>query len=185
MLFGGAVGGLPDYFRLADKPGVDRFRQHCAVLWVPSAYDDCLDCAEGALQLTIAGASWIRSSFSRASTIKRAKSTRRVMLLLSMGSPTCRLQTGRPWLSPSSRALPRTTVHRVSLPKTLRHASTWSSRSTTRSSRASHADALTKALKVHAYTSCPSRVICQPQEKMRRAPRGAQSRTAWAAPDEY
>jgi hypothetical protein len=32
--------------------------------------------------------------------MNRAKSTRRVMLLARMGSPTCRLHTGRPWLSP-------------------------------------------------------------------------------------
>jgi hypothetical protein len=73
--------------------------------------------------------SWMSSSFSGASTIKRAKSTRRVRLLARTGSPTCRLQTGRPWLSPSSRSLPRTTVQRASLPNTRRHASTWSSRS--------------------------------------------------------
>jgi hypothetical protein len=30
-----------------------------------------------------------------------------------MGSPTCRPQTGRHWLSPSSSSLPRTTVYRV------------------------------------------------------------------------
>jgi len=52
----------------------------------------------GRLQPTIAGASWTSSSFSRAATMKRAKSTRRVMLLSRMGSPTCRLHTGRPWL---------------------------------------------------------------------------------------
>src|SRR3954468_5817171 len=38
--------------------------------------------------------------------MNRAKSTLRVMLLARIGSPTCRLQTGRPWLSPSSRSLP-------------------------------------------------------------------------------
>ncbi len=52
--------------------------------------------AEGVWQPTIAGASWTSSSFSRASTMNRAKSTRRVMLLSRMGSPTCRLHTGRP-----------------------------------------------------------------------------------------
>jgi hypothetical protein len=36
-----------------------------------------------------------------------------------------------------SEALPRTTVHRVSLANTRRHASTWSSRSAKRASRAS------------------------------------------------
>jgi hypothetical protein len=35
--------------------------------------------------------------------MNRAKSTRRVRLLSRMGSPTCRLHTGKPWLSPSSR----------------------------------------------------------------------------------
>ena len=54
-----------------------------------------------------------------------------------MGSPTWRLHTGRPWLSPSSRSLPRTTVQRVSLAKMRRHASTWSSRSAKRARRAS------------------------------------------------
>src|SRR6185369_16847760 len=83
--------------------------------------------AEGVCRPTIAGASWTSSSFCRASTMNRAKSTRRVRLLLRMGSPTCRLHTGRPWLSPSSRSLARTAVHRVSLANTRRHASTWSS----------------------------------------------------------
>src|SRR6266508_2963245 len=77
------------------------------------------------------------SSFSRAATMNRAKSTRRVMLLSRIGSPTCRLHTGRPWLSPSSRSLPRTTVQRVSLAKTRLHASTWSLRSAKRARRAS------------------------------------------------
>jgi hypothetical protein len=36
--------------------------------------------------------------------MNRAKSPRRVRLLLRMGSPTCRLHTGRPWLSPTSRS---------------------------------------------------------------------------------
>ena len=71
--------------------------------------------------------------------MNRAKSTRRVRLLSRIGSPTCRLHTGRPWLSPSSRSLPRTTVHRVSLANTRRHASTWSSRSAKRARRASGA----------------------------------------------
>src|SRR4051812_28422725 len=65
-----------------------------------------------------------------------AKSTRRVMSLWRMGSPTWLLQTGRPWLAPSSKWLPRTTVQRVSLAKTRRVASTWSSRSAKRPSRA-------------------------------------------------
>src|SRR6476646_10757010 len=69
--------------------------------------------------------------------MNRAKSTRRVRLLLRIGSPTWRLHTGSPWLSPSSRSLPRTTVHRVSLANTRRQASTWSSRSANRASRAS------------------------------------------------
>src|SRR5215204_5529544 len=54
--------------------------------------------------------------------MNRAKSTRRVRLLARMGSPTCRLHTGRPWLSPSSRSLPRTRVQRVSLANTRRQA---------------------------------------------------------------
>jgi hypothetical protein len=61
-----------------------------------------------------------------------------VRLLSRIGSPTCRLHTGKPWLSPSSRSLPRTTVHRVLLANTRRHASTWSLRSTLRASRPSH-----------------------------------------------
>src|SRR5688572_10059651 len=61
----------------------------------------------------MAGASWTSSSFSRASTMNRAKSTRRVRLLSRMGSPTCRLHTGRPWLSPSSRSLPHDCPPRV------------------------------------------------------------------------
>ena len=52
--------------------------------------------AEGVWRPTIAGASWTSSSFSRASTMNRAKSTRRVRLLSRIGSPTCRLHTGRP-----------------------------------------------------------------------------------------
>src|SRR5881227_2594370 len=78
--------------------------------------------------------------------MNRAKSTRRVMLLSRMGSPTCRLHTGRPWLAPSSRSLPRTTVHRMSLANTRRHASTWSSRSAKRVSRASGPNTLTHRL---------------------------------------
>ncbi|KOX10884.1 hypothetical protein ADK66_06845 [Micromonospora sp. NRRL B-16802] len=72
-----------------------------------------------------------------------------MMLLLSTGSPTCRLQTGRPWLSPSSRSLPRTTVHRVSLAKICRHAFTWSRISAKRASRASTPKTATNALSVH------------------------------------
>ena len=134
--------------------------------------------AEGVRQPTIAGASWMSSSFSMATTMKRAKSTRRVMLLSRMGSPTCLLHTGRPWLSPSSRSLPRTIVQRVSLANIRLHASTWSSSSATRSSRASQLAIFTSVIKVREYTSCPSRVICQPQENMRRAAGGAWSRTA-------
>ena len=110
--------------------------------------------------------------------MNRAKSTRRVMLLSRIGSPTCRLQTGRPWLSPSSRSLPRTTVHRVSLANTRRQASTWSSRSAKRASLAIGPAIFTSALSFHEYTSWPSRVMCHPQEKTRRAPGGAKSSTA-------
>ena len=56
--------------------------------------------AEGARQLTIAGASWTSSSFLRASTMNKAKSTRRVMLLSRTGSPTCRPPR---WQAPGSR----------------------------------------------------------------------------------
>ena len=52
--------------------------------------------ADGVWQPTIAGASWTSSSSSSACTMNRAKSTRRVMLLSRIGSPTCRLHTGRP-----------------------------------------------------------------------------------------
>lgn len=90
--------------------------------------------AEGVRQPTIAGASRTSSSFSRAATMNRAKSTRQVRLPARMGSPTCRLHPGRPWLWPSSSSLPRTTVHRVSLANTRRQASIWSSRSTARTS---------------------------------------------------
>jgi uracil-DNA glycosylase family protein len=44
--------------------------------------------AEVVCRSTIAGASWMSSSFSRASTMNEAKSTRRVRLLARMGSPT-------------------------------------------------------------------------------------------------
>src|SRR5437660_10843493 len=57
--------------------------------------------------------------------------------------------TGRPWLSPSSRSLPRTTVHRVSLANTRRVASTWSSRSTTRARRAIRPTMFTSTLIFH------------------------------------
>ncbi len=103
--------------------------------------------------------------------MKRAKSTRRVMLLSRMGSPTCLLHTGNPWLSPSSRSLPRTTVHRVSLANTRRHASTWSSISTMRVSRPIHRPKFSCLCKDGGYTSLPSRVICQPQEKIEARPR--------------
>jgi len=52
--------------------------------------------ADSVWRPTMAGASWTRLSSVRAATMNRAKSTRRVRLLASMGSPTCRLQTGRP-----------------------------------------------------------------------------------------
>ena len=113
--------------------------------------------AEGVLQPTIAGASWTSASFVRAATMNRAKSTRRVMLLARMGSPTCRLQTGRPWLSPSSRPLPRTTVQRVSVANTRRHASTWSSSSTRRTTRPSQRTICTSALNVREDTSSAHR----------------------------
>src|SRR3954451_24781524 len=105
--------------------------------------------AEGLWRPTIAGASCTRSSSSRASTMNRAKSTRRVMLLSRTGSPTWWLHTGRPWLSPSSRSLPRTTVQRVSLAKMRWAASTWASRSTTRARRPSRPAPLTSALSRH------------------------------------
>jgi hypothetical protein len=59
------------------------------------------------------------SSFSSASTMKRAKSTRRVMLLSRTASPRWRLHKGRPSLSSSRRSLPRTTVQRVWLANAL------------------------------------------------------------------
>jgi hypothetical protein len=65
--------------------------------------------AEAVLHPTIAGTSWISASLVRGSTINDAKSRCRVWLLRSTASPTCWLRTGRPWLSPSSRSLPRTT----------------------------------------------------------------------------
>src|SRR5439155_26340238 len=46
---------------------------------------------EGVRRPTIAAASWTNSSFSIDATMNRAKSTRRVMLLSRIGSPTCRL----------------------------------------------------------------------------------------------
>jgi len=136
---------------------------------------------DGVRQPTIVGAWRISSSFSRAATIKRAKSRRRVRLLARTGSPTWPLHTGRPWISPSYTLLPRTRVHRVLLPNTCLHASTWSSRSPTLSSHATHPT----DLKVGQYRYLPSRVMCQPQENMRRAARRASSRTACAVPDEY
>ena len=137
--------------------------------------------ADGVRQPTIVGAWRISSSFSRVATIKRAKSTRRVRLLARTGAPTCPLHTGRPWLCPSYTLLPRTRVHRVLLANTRLHVSTWSSRSSTRSSRATHPT----DLKVGQYRYLPSRVMCQPPENMRRAAGRAWSRTACAVPDEY
>jgi predicted house-cleaning NTP pyrophosphatase (Maf/HAM1 superfamily) len=84
-----------------------------------------------------------------AATMNSAKSTRRVRLLARIGSPTWRLHTGRPSLSPSSRSLPRTTVQRVSLAKIRRQASTWSSRSAKRVSRAIQPKTFTRALNLH------------------------------------
>ena len=54
--------------------------------------------ADGVLQPTIAVLVDKRVIFESRHH-EEAKSTRRVMLLARMGSPTCRLQTGRPWLS--------------------------------------------------------------------------------------
>lgn len=80
---------------------------------------------------------------------------------------------------------PRTTVHRVSLANTRRHASTWSLRSAKRARRASGPKTFTIALSFHEYTSWPSRVMCHPHENTRRAPGAAWSSTAWAVPVEY
>jgi hypothetical protein len=80
--------------------------------------------------------------------MKRAKSTRRVMVR-GMGSPTCRLHIGRPWLSSSSRSLPRTTVQRMSLAKIRGQAATWSWRSAKRARRAIWPPALTSVLRRH------------------------------------
>lgn len=102
--------------------------------------------------------------------MNRAKSMRRVRLLLSTGSPTCLLQTGNPWLSPSSRSLPRTTVQRVSLSKILLQSSTWSLISAKRNSRARPPNIFIKALNIQDYLSLPSRLMCQPHENTRRAP---------------
>ena len=126
--------------------------------------------ADGVWQPTIASASWIKSSFSIAATMIRAKSVRRVTLLARIGSPTCRLHPSRPWFSPSSRSLPRTTVHRESLAKTRRHASTWSSRSATPASHASPPPTFTSAFRSSEYLSWPSRVMCPPHENTSRAP---------------
>ncbi|MER7345496.1 hypothetical protein ABT390_08835 [Streptomyces aurantiacus] len=53
-------------------------------------------------QPTMAGASWTSASSVSASTMNSAKSTRRVRLPASTGSPTCRLHTGRPCRAPRS-----------------------------------------------------------------------------------
>jgi hypothetical protein len=137
--------------------------------------------ADGLRQPTIVGTWRISSSFSRAATIKRAKSRRRVRWLARTGAPTWPLHTGRPGLSPSYTLLARRTVHRVLLANTRLHASTWSSRSPTRSSRATHPT----DLKVGQYRYLPSPVMCQLQENMRRAAGRAWSRTACAVPDDY
>ena len=75
--------------------------------------------------------------------------------------------------------------HRVSLAKIRRAASTWSSRSAKRARRASGPKTFTRVLSFSEYTSWPSRVMCHPHEKMRRAPGGASSSTAWVVPVEY
>ena len=68
--------------------------------------------------------------------------------------------------SPSTRALPTATE-----------------RSGT-SARATTPTTFKSALNLQEYASWPSRVICHPQEKTRRAPGGAWSSTACAVPDE-
>jgi hypothetical protein len=80
-----------------------------------------------------------------------------------------RLQTGRPWLSPSSRSLPRTTVHRVSLANTRRHASTWSSRSAKRARRASGPTTFTSACP-RLLPHPPPRNVRPPLRSSRRLP---------------
>src|SRR5204862_249690 len=82
-------------------------------------------------------------------------------------SPMCRVDTGTPSRSPSSRPRPRTPVQRVSLAKMRRVASTWSSRSPSRARRITNSRNFTFALKRREYLSRPSRVMCQPQEKTR------------------
>ena len=91
----GDLFGLPGQVgqRNLDARGSGRRRRSAAPeVHLPAA---CAS-AEGVLQPTIAGASCTSSSFSRAATMNKAKSTRRVMLLSRIGSPTCRLHTGRP-----------------------------------------------------------------------------------------
>lgn len=51
--------------------------------------------ADSDVQPTIAGASWTSTSFMSASTMKRAKSIRRVLLLFSIGSPMLTARTSR------------------------------------------------------------------------------------------
>ena len=124
------------------------------------------------------------SAFSSGIDMNRAKSTRRVLLLSRIGSPTCRLQTGRLWLSPSSRSLPR---RRSSVCRWRTSAGTPPhGRRGRRSERAARVGPtiVTSALSFQKNSSWPSRVMCHPHESTRRAPGGEWSSTAWAVPDE-
>ena len=103
----------------------------------------------------------------------QVEACRRVLLLFRTGSPTWRLHTGRPSLGPSSRSLPRTTVHCASLAKMRRAASIWSSISSMPVRRPSQRPTDSWILIEREYLSWPSMVICQPQEKMSRAPGSA------------
>jgi hypothetical protein len=89
---------IPRHQALDDRNVLGRTRLP-AMRWLMPTQRHSLDAwasADGVWRPTIAGASWTSSSFSRVSTMNSAKSTRRVMLLARMGSPTCRLHTGRP-----------------------------------------------------------------------------------------
>ncbi len=73
-------------------------------------------------------------------------------------------------------------IRRVSLSNTRWHASTRSFRSAKRVSRAITPNAATSHRNRPESTSFPSRGICRPHEKTRRAPGRARSSTAWAVP---
>ncbi len=117
--------------------------------------------------------------------MKRAKSTRRVMLLSRMGIAHVPAPHGQAQTLALLRSLPRrrSTVCRCA--KIRRAASTWSSRSAKRARRASGRRNLHQGLELQRVHVLPSRVMCHPHEKMSAPPEARSRAPPGSLPVEY